>query len=451
MLIDVLRDAAAETPERAALVAGGAELSYAEAFARGQDIGRDLCARGITRFGIATQDPIDVVVLLAGASASGSEACVYPRALDETSVAQFAGRLGHDTVIADEPFNVPGAQTLLADELGSDDGPLPQPDATPVLILTTGTSGEPKGVRHDWSRLIRAVRRSESDQGGHWLLAYNLNQFAGYQVLLHALVHRSTMVVPPTSQARDAIEAMYEARVTHVSATPTFWRLLVGAMEAGNARNLPLRQITLGGEAAPESLITRLRELFPDARISHVYAGTEFGSVVSVRDGQAGLPLSVLDRDPDADAHFRVVDGELQVQTRNGMLGYHDGGKPEEWLATGDLVEERDGRLLFVGRTVEIINVGGAKVHPLPIEELVAGVPGVVVCAVYGKPNAVTGQIVAVDVVTQPDSDRDAIKEAIHSACSELPAPGRPRRIRFVDALEVRGHKVIRGGREVAG
>jgi acyl-coenzyme A synthetase/AMP-(fatty) acid ligase len=205
-----------------------------------------------------------------------------------------------------------------------------------------------------------------------------------------------------------------------------------------------LQQITLGGEAAPASLIARLHQLFPDARVSHVYAGTEFGSVVSVRDGQAGLPLSVLDRDPDADAHFRVVDGELQVRARNGMLGYHGGDAAGEWHATGDLVEERDGRLVFVGRTVEIINVGGAKVHPLPIEELVATVPGVVMCAVYGRPNAVTGQIVAVDVVTTAEADQDAVKAAIRQACSELPAPGRPRRIRFVDALEVRGQKVIR-------
>jgi acyl-coenzyme A synthetase/AMP-(fatty) acid ligase len=130
------------------------------------------------------------------------------------------------------------------------------------------------------------------------------------------------------------------------------------------------------------------------------------------------------------------------------MLGYYAGDEPDEWLATGDLVEERDGRLVFVGRTVEIINVGGAKVHPLPIEERVSAVPGVVVCAVYGKANAITGQIVAVDVVAAEGVDEAELKAAIHEACSDLPGPGRPRRIRVVDALEVRGEKVIRTGRD---
>ncbi|MEA2346970.1 MAG: hypothetical protein QOG62_757 [Thermoleophilaceae bacterium] len=449
MLIQILRDAASSEPERAVMIAGGRSLSYAEAVARAEDLARDLHARGIERFGIAAQDPIDVLTLLAASSATGSEACVYPRSLDDPAVAGFAERLGHDTVIADSQLDLGGADSLVVDDLGLADGELPEPDATPVMILTTGTSGTPKGVRHDWARLIRAVRHAEGSRGGRWLLAYNLNQFAGSQVMLHAVVHASTIVVPRTSQARDVLEAMYEHEVTHLSATPTFWRLLVGTIEAGNAPALALKQITLGGEATPGTLIERLRELFPDARISHVYAGTEFGSVVSVRDGQAGLPLSVLERGPEADTNFRVVDGELQIKTRNGMLGYHGGGDADEWLATGDLVEERDGRLAFVGRTVEIINVGGAKVHPLPIEELVSAVPGVVVCAVYGKQNAITGQIVAVDVVAQDGADPDEIKAAIHSACAELPAPGRPRRIRFVDALEVRGQKVIRNEAEV--
>jgi acyl-CoA synthetase (AMP-forming)/AMP-acid ligase II len=448
MLIEVLRRAAAKDGDAVAMVAGGRELTYAEAVDRAESVARDLNARGISRFGIAAQDPIDVLTLLAASSAAGAEACVYPRDLDASGIAGFAARLDHDVVVADSDPGIAGVSAIAPAELGSEEGELGEAEADPVLILTTGTSGVPKGVRHTWSRLIGSVRHSDKNEGSRWLLAYNLNQFAGYQVLLHATVHGSTVVVPRSSQARDAIETMYESQVTHVSATPTFWRLLVGAIEGGSAPDIPLRQITLGGEAAPATLIERLRELFPDARIAHVYAGTEFGSVVSVGDGEAGLPMSVLERDEDADIRFRVVEGELQIKTRKGMLGYHGGDAAAEWLPTGDLVEERDGRLVFVGRTIEIINVGGAKVHPLPIEERVSSVPGVVVCAVYGKENAITGQIVAVDVVTHDDADRDAIKAAIQEACSDLPAPGRPRRVRFVDTLEVRGEKVVRAERK---
>lgn len=446
MLIDVLRAAAQAQPDRDAMVAPERSITYAELVLGAERVARDLEARAIDRFGIAAQDPIDVLVLLAAASACGAEACVYPRNLQAGDIGAFAARLDHGVVVGDPGLVLDGISCPAVGELGRDDGTPVAPEDGRVLILTTGTSGVPKGVRHEWRRLLGAVRRSAEDEGARWLLAYNPNQFAAFQVLLHAFVHQSTVIAPRSSQARDAMAAMLAEDVTHVSATPTFWRLLVGGMTEEQRTTLRLRQITLGGEATPESLIARLRELFPAARISHVYAGTEFGSVVSVRDGRAGLPLSVLERSADAGAQFRVVDGELHVRSASAMLGYHGGGAAGEWHPTGDLVEERDGRLHFVGRTVEIINVGGAKVHPLPIEERVATVPGVVVAAVYGRPNAITGQIVAVDVVIEPGADADAVKAGIQEACMTLPAPGRPRRITVVDALNVRGEKVVRRG-----
>src|SRR5581483_5479110 len=234
-------------------------------------------------------------------------------------------------------------------------------------------------------------------------------------------------------------------RVTHVSGTPTFWRLIVGRLDEESARKLPLEQITLGGEAAPEGLIERLHALFPAARISHVYAGTEFGSVVAVSDGRSGLPVSVLDRGEEADVQLRIVDGELQIRSRVGMLGYHQASESEhDWRSTGDLVEVRDGRIQFVGRTTEIINVGGVKVHPLPVEELVCSVTGVQLAAVYGRPNPITGQIVSIDVVLKPGTDLKDAEARIREACQALPAAARPRRIRFVPELEIRGNKLMR-------
>jgi acyl-CoA synthetase (AMP-forming)/AMP-acid ligase II len=319
-----------------------------------------------------------------------------------------------------------------------------------VLILTTGSTGASKGTRQLWARLIRAVRQPDDAPGTRWLLAYNLNQFAGVQLLLHVLVSRATLVAPPSSHARDVLDTMRADATTHVSATPTVWRLLVAGLDPSTAAGIPLVQITLGGEATPADLLQRLGELFPSARISHVYAGTEFGSAVSVGDGLPGLPVSVLDRPADADVRLRVVDGELQVRSRIGMVGYLEGddADDEHWHATGDLVEERDGRLHFVGRTTEIINVGGAKVHPLPIEELVRTVDGVEAVAVYGRKSPITGQIVALDVVLSDGADQETVDAAIRETTLALPAPGRPRRIRFVPELQTRGNKLVRRQQE---
>lgn len=449
MLIDLVRAGAEEAPDRALILAPDGELTYGGALARAEALAAGLRDAGISRFGVAAAGTPDVVVALIAATAVGAEACVYPRDLDAAGWSAFADRLAHEVVLTDEPVALETGRAVPLAELETatpSAAGMQAADSSPVMILTTGTTGTPKGARHDWRRLADAVRHPDDQGGTRWLLAYNPNQFAGLQVLLHVLVSRGTAVVPATRRPEDVLDALRVHEVTHVSATPTFWRLLAGRLDAASARALALRQITLGGEASPGTLLAHLRELFPDSRISHVYAGTEFGSAVSIRDGLPGMPLSVLERSEDAPAQLKIVDGELHMRSRVGMLGYHAGDDAaDEWRPTGDLVEVRDDRIHFVGRTSEIINVGGAKIHPLPIEELACGVPGVENAAAYGKANPITGQIVVLDVVPAPDADADALPGLIRTACEALPAAGRPRLIRVVPELKVRGNKLVRG------
>jgi acyl-CoA synthetase (AMP-forming)/AMP-acid ligase II len=451
VLIDLVREATSDAPDRPVVIAPAHTLSYRECLVRSEAAASGLAYREIARFGCALAGPADLVVAAVAAAASGSEICVYPGDLDAAAIEALAARFGHYTVLSDQSQPLDCARTLSLSDLEVVGAPVPpRPERAPVLILTTGTTGEQKGARHEWSRLLRAVRHPDDRAGTRWLLAYNLNQFAGIQILLHVLASRGTLVAPASRRADDVLDAIRRHRVTHISATPTFWRLIAGRLDVASARELALEQITLGGEAAPEGLIERLRALFGDARISHVYAGTEFGSAVSVRDSRSGLPLSVLERGADADVQLRIVEGELQIRSQVGMLGYHRGADDDgEWRATGDLVEVRNDRIQFVGRTSEIINVGGAKVHPLPVEELVCSVDGVQLAAVYGRPNAVTGQIVAADVVPAAGADPRELESRIRAACRALPAAARPRRIRIVDELATRGSKLLRRAVEV--
>lgn len=447
MLIELLRQAATRAPERPLLVTPTAQVTYDEALTRVRSIAQGLWSRSISRFGLDMTNEENILITLIASTAVGTEACVYPQVPDDAGLQRFASTFGHSVVLTDRRRGPLPLTTYALDDIATADGDLPPaPSSAPVLILTTGTTGAPKGARHDWSRLAAASHGRDRESPGRWLLAYNLNQFAGLQVLLHVLASQDTLVVPESRRAPDVIAAILANSVTHVSGTPTFWRLLTGTLDAHTAKSMALQQITLGGEATPEALIRRLRTLFPGARISHVYAGTEFGSAVSVTDGRSGLPISVLARNESAGSQMKIVDGELLIKSRVGMLGYHEGANTaDEWRATGDLVELRGDRIHFVGRTTEIINVGGAKVHPLPIEELVCGVDGVEIAAVYGRPNAVTGEIVVMDVVAAPGFDEHELASAVRRACETLPAAGRPRRIRFVHELDTRGSKLVRG------
>jgi acyl-CoA synthetase (AMP-forming)/AMP-acid ligase II len=230
-----------------------------------------------------------------------------------------------------------------------------------------------------------------------------------------------------------------------VSATPTYWRFLLA--EIAGSPPPELVQITLSGEAVSATLLEQLRAAFPTAHVTQVYGASEFGSNTTVSDGRNGLATTVLERSDDADVAFRIVDGELWVRSRIGMLGYYGEAAPENpdgWRPTGDLADVVDGRIQFRGRASEVINVGGVKVHPLSVEERVTAVPGVRMARVYGRPNPLSGAIVAVDVIAEPGVDPDMLKDAIRIGCGELVPAARPRSIKIVDSLTTAGHKIIR-------
>ncbi len=148
----------------------------------------------------------------------------------------------------------------------------------------------------------------------------------------------------------------------------------------------------------------------------------------------------------DGDVQFKVEDGELYVRSKASMLGYY-GQEPiaaEDWRATGDLVEIVGDRIEFRGRKSEVINVGGVKIHPLPIEDRIGKVPGVDLVRVFGRANAMVGAIVAVEVVAAAGHDTEEIDKAIRAATADLPPAARPRSIRFVESMGTTGNKLTR-------
>jgi acyl-CoA synthetase (AMP-forming)/AMP-acid ligase II len=451
--MELIERAARLDDKRPAIITNDREVTYPQLLRDARSVAAALPARDVRRFAVVDFDAITVLALLAGASAAGAEACVYPPTDDPGVAAELLERFDHDTVVSARA-DLPAGRTILTPDelLHGDDAPnvVDVPAERPLLILTTGTTGAPKGVRHDWSRLLRPFRHVAPATRQRWLLAYGLHQFGGLQLILQTLAAGATLVAPVPRRPQSGLAALRALGVTHASATPTYWRFLLAELAASNEPAPVLEQVTLGGEAVPGTLLAELRRVFPAARISQIYAANESGSVRSVRDERNGLPLSALDDGPDADVALKIVGDELWVRSRIGMLGYYgdDPVDADAWRPTGDLVEVVDGRVYFRGRRSEIINVGGTKVHPLPIEERISGVPGVRVVRVYGRRNALTGSIVAAEVVADERADREALADRIRAACAHLPDAARPRSIRFVDVIETAGDKVARPERQ---
>ena len=462
-MIALLEAAAADAAEQTAVITPEGAPSYGELLDDARRVAAGLKRRGLTRFAVAEPDAGWVLRLLAGAALAGAEPCQYQPDTDAAVLRAETAALKHDVLVTrrddvgDGSLEVVRPEELLAEAperaADADADAEPADGPQPLVIRTTGTTGAPKAARHDWRVLGQTVEKVQPKPDQRWLLAYGPQQFAGIQVLLHVLASRATLVAPFPRQPKDGLDAILSDGVTCVSATPTYWRFLLAEARSRQVQLPRLEQITLGGEASPADLLDEIRATFPLARVSQVYASTEFGSITSVNDGLPGISIGSLWSPSNPTSNVRAENGELWVRAEAGMLGYADDAdgdtpSPTAWRPTGDVIEIVGTRVLFRGRQSEIINVGGVKVHPLPVEERILALESVKAARVFGRPSKLTGAIVAVEIVPTEGTDKadaDKIRRDVRNVVADLPRAWQPRSVTVVDALETRGGKTVRG------
>lgn len=309
-----------------------------------------------------------------------------------------------------------------------------EPGPARITLLTSGTTGEPKRITHDWESLRASVARRPTLQRARWMSLYPLSRFAGFNALLHATYNDGTLIVPVSLRPYSIIEEIKRRGPTHVVGTPTLWRSLLMALPTGSSALKSVRQITLGGEVVDQQILNALACAVPHARLTHIYASTELGVCVTVSDRLAGFPREWLDK-ADKATQLKVRDGQLWIK-RNKPPSSKAPGDQDDWVATGDMAEIKGGRVFVKGRCSDILNIGGGKVVPAEVEERLLEVPGVVAARVTGRGNSISGTIVAAEIVGTSGIDERALRRSLILHCRTcLPAFAVPRLISFVNSL----------------
>ncbi|MGZ4484218.1 MAG: AMP-binding protein [Nocardioidaceae bacterium] len=304
-----------------------------------------------------------------------------------------------------------------------------RPLAGRLWLLTSGSTGRPKRVRHSLESLV-TVRGSQPPR--RWLCPYSPGSYAWWQLVGLSLSQPGQdLVLVDPADLDDWVDVAVKHGVDAVSGTPTFWRQ---ALMRGGDRLADLRpaQITLGGEPVDQAVLDVLRELFPAARISWIYASTEAGASVVVHDGRAGFPVAWLDRRLPGHPALSVHGDELYVESP------HQTSDLAGPVATGDRVVVRDERVLIVGRLdTDEINVGGAKVSAAAVRDVLTEHPAVAWARAGARRAPVVGSLVVADVVlTGGVEDESAAVRDLTGWCRErLPEQGVPRRIRFLQSI----------------
>ncbi len=416
--------------DRLFLIRGKRKISYAEFLA---DTAREtLRFEGDVERQIALgiENVYDCLVLFFALEHLGKRVALINQQLAGVEVQNFLNRTGSwSRFNFREPAETDAAAALPAYKPGE------------AVLMTSGTTGRPKGAVHTLESLSRFVKVPAGGQAGVWLLTYNFYTFAGLQILLHAMMSGGTVVMPEPT----ALDAVKNNAVTHISGTPSFWRLLLAqAGEDDKKYFAGLKQITLGGETVPQELLDRLSAAFPQASLTHIYASTEMGACFVVKDKKAGLPEEVLTEAGEVRA--RIVDGELQLQSPSSMKKYLDAPERQEgWFATGDLVRQENKRIYFTGRRSTIINVGGSKVYPYEVEEILYQVPGVMMARVSGEKSSLMGEIVKAEIDIEPGYSEKSVRAAIEEHAAKRLAPfQRPRIVQVAKHSLVYGDKISR-------
>ena len=316
---------------------------------------------------------------------------------------------------------------------------------TEWVLLTSGTTGVPKLVVHTLASLAGAIDIGKPGNGRvTWSTFYDIRRYGGLQIFLRAVLTGSSLLLSSTQTSTTGFLDFVGAHgVTHISGTPSHWRR---ALMSSSAHLIAPEYVRLSGEIADQAILNHLAQVYPNARIAHAFATTEAGVAFAVNDGITGFPVSTLTRTPGVE--MKVENGSLRIRSARTASRYLDEehGPLKDangFVDTTDLLDLRNERYYFVGRRDGVINVGGLKVHPEEVEEVINRHPEVRMSLVRTKKNPITGALVVADVVLRsapgPESDgHRQIQQDILLLCREELAPHKvPATVNFVTTLAV--------------
>ncbi|MFO1325295.1 MAG: long-chain fatty acid--CoA ligase [Burkholderiales bacterium] len=441
-----LLDRFASAATHRAFVHEGREVTYGDVVAKTRAYGDDLAARGVeagqTVAVLGDYSP-EVVCFLFALFRNGN--IVVPMTRD--AVIEEAVALGLSGCDWFAEFSREGASMQFsARRVASDIALLAdfRRSRRPGLVLfSSGSTGEPKGILHDFTRIAEKFRKQRAPIVAIPFLM--LDHFGGINTILAILSSLGTAVTVGSRAIEPVCAAIARHRVQLLPATPSFLTMLLASNLHRKYDLSSLTRITYGTEVMPQATLDRLRAEFPGVELQQTYGLSEVGVLrtQSRPDGTLWMRMG------GEGFETKVVDGILWIRSTYRMVGYLNADSEfdeDGWFNTKDQVEVDGDYLKVLGRVTDIINVGGQKVYPAEVENVILGVANVTDVVVCAEANALLGQIVVAKVVlAHPEATAD-IKARVRAACLARLAPFKvPAKVVVTsEALYSKRHKKVR-------
>jgi long-chain acyl-CoA synthetase len=327
-------------------------------------------------------------------------------------------------------------------------------DDVAVILYTSGTTGQPKGVLLSHGNLVSMAHNAHAatdlGDGNVGLAALPLSHSYGITTTLASTFNRGTGVMLRWFDAAESLRCIEEFRVTVTALVPTMMVYLLDHPDAATRDTSSLRWVVSGGAALPTEVQREFERRF-GCTILQGYGLSESSAqcAINPRDaprlGSVGVPVPgvevrIVAEDGSRDMPTGEV-GEIVMRGPNVMLGYRN--MPEEtakvlsdgWLHSGDMgYRDADGYLYVVDRKKDLIIRGGFNILPRDVEEVLHQHPAVAQAAVIGVPDRRMGEQVRAYVELK--SDAAATPEELMAFCRErLAAYKTPSSVQLLPSL----------------
>ena len=304
-----------------------------------------------------------------------------------------------------------------------------------LVLFSTGTTGRPKAILHD---LTFFVKRFETPRPTLKTINFLLfDHIGGLNTLFHTLFNKGTIVAPKSRNVIDILEACNTHKVEVLPTTPTFLRMMLMSGFIPDKVPKTLKIITYGTERMDQPTLSQLCALLPTVDFRQTFGMSELGILRVKSEARNSLFMKI----GGEGVTTRVINQVLEIRSDSRMLGYLNAPSPfdnEGWYHTKDIVEVKDDYYKVIGRTSEVINVGGLKFMASEVERVVLEYAKVALAKAEGKENPITGQHVELTIQPIRNSEIDKTDLKIFLS-SRLPSHMMPKRLRVKD-VEV-GHR----------